>query len=154
MVRAIEGEIFALEHVDLAASEADRVRCARELEIDVRELFGVLPLPWCASAVAESFTLRFSGERSARRAVPRRIHEDQSGQKPDHERKRLRSVRRQDRESSAGFLLYDFPEHASQSASRIRDGASALAPVTEANTDCVRLAISSRRVQSSRFQTR
>src|SRR5438477_855774 len=154
MVRAVDGKIFALELVDLATSEADRVRRARELEIDVRKLFGVLPLPWCASAVAESFTVRFGGERFARRTLPRRIYEDQSWQEPDHERKRLRSVRRQDRESSAGFLLFDFPEHASQSASRIRDGASALAPVTGANTDCVRLAISSGRVQSIRFQTR
>src|SRR5881398_1860508 len=154
MVRAVEGKIFSLEYVDLATGETDRVRRPRELEVDVRKLFGVLSLPRGASAAAESFTVRFGGERSARRTVPRRIHEDQSGQEPDHERKRLRGLRRQDRESSAGFLLFDFPEHASQSASRIRDGASALAPLTRTNTDCVRLAISSGRVQSIRFQTR
>src|SRR5438552_17830357 len=138
MVRAVEWEVFALEHVDLAPGETERVRRASQLEVNVRELFGVLPLPGCASAITESFTVRFGGERSARRAVPRRIYEDQSWQEPDHERKRLRSVRRQDREYSAGFILYDFPEHASQFASRIRDGASAQAPVTGANTDCVR----------------
>src|SRR6266480_1727341 len=154
MVRAAEREVFALEHVDLATGKTDRVRCASQLEVDVRELFGVLSLPRCTSAITESFTVRFGGERSARRTVPRRIYEDQSWQEPDHERKRLRSVRRQDRESSAGFLLFDFSEHASQSASRIRDGASAPASVTGANPDCVRLAISSGRVQSIRFQTR
>src|SRR5438874_12387607 len=90
MVRAVEGKVFALEHVDLATSEADRVRRPRKLEVDVRELFGVLSLPGRASAVAKSFTLRFSGERSCGRTVPRRVHEDQSRQKPDHEWKRVR----------------------------------------------------------------
>src|SRR4029077_1078640 len=140
MVRAAEREVFALEHPDPATRKTDRVRRPSQLEVDVRELFGVLPLPRCASAITESFTVRFGRERFARRTVSRRVYEDQSWQEPDHERKRLRSVRRQDRESSAGFLLFDFPEHASQSASRIRDGASALAPVTGANTDCMRLA--------------
>src|SRR4029453_19663906 len=111
MFCAIRREIFALEYVDLATGKTDRVRRARELEVDVRKLFGILSLPQCASPVAESFTLRFGGERSARRSVPRRIHEDQSGQEPDHERKRVRGVRRQDRESSAGFLFFDFPEY-------------------------------------------
>src|SRR5438445_12144383 len=105
MVRAAEREVFALEHVDLATRETDRVRRAGQLEVDVRELFGVLSLPRCASAITESFTVRFGGERSARRTVPWRVYENQSGQEPDYERKRLRSVRRQDRESSAGFLL-------------------------------------------------
>src|SRR5256714_12671344 len=154
MVRATEREIFALEHVDLASRETDRVRRASQLEVDVRELFGVLPLSRCASAITESFTVRFGGERSAGRTLPRRIYEDQSWQEPDHERKRLRGVRRQDRESSAGFLLFDLSEHAALTASRIRDVTSALAPVTKPNTDCVRLAISSERVQSRRFQTR
>ncbi len=118
----------------------------------VRKLFGVLPLSRCASAVAESFTVRFGRERSTRRAVPRRIHENQSGQEPYHERKRLRGLRRRDRESSAGFLLFDLSEHASESASGIRDGASALAAVTGANTDRVRLAFSSGRVRPEGFQ--
>src|SRR5256885_5389358 len=122
MVCAVERKVCALEHVDLAPGKTDRIRRAGQLEVDVRELFGVLPLPRCASATTESFTVRFGGERSARRAVPRRIYEDQSWQEPDHERKRLRSVRRQDRESSAGFLLFDLSEHAALTASRIPDG--------------------------------
>src|SRR5512133_193702 len=135
MVLAVEGKILTLEHVDLAAGETDRLRRARQLEVDVRKLFGVLSLPRCASTVAESFAVRFGRERSARRTLPGRIYEDQSGQEPDHERKRLCRVRWQDREPSAGFLLFDFPEHASQSASRIRDGASALADVAGADPD-------------------
>src|SRR5207249_1662949 len=95
LVRAVEGKIFTLEHVDLATGETDRVRRARELEVDVRKLFGVLSLPRGASTVAEGFTLRFGGERSARRAVPRRIYEDQSGQEPNHERKRVRVSNRE-----------------------------------------------------------
>src|SRR5439155_24091293 len=153
MVRAVEGKIFSLEYVDLATGETDRVRRPRELEVDVRKLFGVLSLPRGASAAAESFTVRFGGERSARRTVPRRIHEDQSGQEPDHERKRVRGVRRQDRESSAGFLLFDLPEHAAQPASRIRDGASTLAAVAGAHTNLVRLVFSSGRVRPKRFQS-
>src|SRR5438105_12885263 len=145
MVCSTRWKIFALEHVDLATGEADRLRRARELEADVRKLFGVLPLPRRASTAAESFTLRFGGERSAGRAVPRRIHEDQSGQEPDHERKRVCGVCRQDRESSAGFLLFDLPEHAAQSAPGIRDGASTVAAVARANVDRVRLVFSSGR---------
>src|SRR5258708_2759393 len=121
MVRAVERQVFALEHVDLAPGKTDRVRCPGQLEVDVRKLFGVLSLPARASAIAESFALRFSGERSERGTVSRRVYEDQSGQKPDHERKRLCGLRRQDRESSAGFLLFDFPEHVAESASRIRN---------------------------------
>src|SRR5438477_2345382 len=151
MVRAAEREVFALEHVDLATGKTDRVRCASQLEVDVRELFGVLSLPRCTSAITESFTSRFGGERSARRTLPRWIYEDQSGQKPDHERKRLCGLRRQDRESSAGFLLFDFPEHVAESASRIRNGASTLAAVAGTNIDHVRLAFSSGRLRSKRF---
>ena len=49
MVRAVGGEVFALEHVDLAPGKTDRVRRAGQLEADVRELFGVLSLPGRAS---------------------------------------------------------------------------------------------------------
>src|SRR4029077_354312 len=154
MVRAVKGKIFALEHVDLATGETDRLRRAGELEVDVRKLFGVLSLPGCASTVAESFAVRFGRERSARRTFPRRIYEDQSGQEPDHERKRLCSVRRRDREPSAGILLFDLSEHAALTTSGIRHGASALADVAGADPYRVRLVLSSRRVQSTRFQTR
>ena len=77
MVRAVEREIFALEYADLAPGETDRVRRAGQLEVDVRELFGVLSLPRGASAARETFAVRFGGERSERRAVSRRVHEDQ-----------------------------------------------------------------------------
>jgi Rieske 2Fe-2S family protein len=66
LVRAVEGKIFALEYVDLATGETDRVRRARELEVDVRKLFGVLSLPRCASAVAERFRPYDSAENDLR----------------------------------------------------------------------------------------
>ncbi len=61
------------------------------------------------------------------------------GQESDHERKRLRGIRRKGREPAAGFLLFDFPKHASQSAPGICDGASTLAAIVGANIDCLRL---------------
>src|SRR4051812_36619062 len=112
MVRSAKRKIFALEHVDPATGETHRVRRARELEVNVRKLFGVLPLPGRASAVAESFALRFGGERSARRSVSRRLHEDQSRKKSDHDRKGMRGIRRQNRRSPTGFLLHHLSEHA------------------------------------------
>src|SRR5215469_9047805 len=66
MVRATRAKIFALEHVDFAPGETDRVRRACKLEIDVRKLFGVLSLPRRPSAVAKSFALRLSGKRFTR----------------------------------------------------------------------------------------
>src|SRR5437764_9785645 len=139
MVRAVERKIFALEHVDPATGQTDRVRRARELEIDVRKLFGVLSLPGRASSVAKGLTVRFGRERFARGTVPRRVHEDQSWQKPDYERECLRGIRRRDRESSARVLLFDFSKHASQSAPRIRHGAPALAADSRTDFDRVRL---------------
>ena len=129
MVRAAKRKILALEHVDLARGETDRIRRESELEVNVRKLFRVLPLPGRASAVTESFTIRFGRERSARRPVPWRLHENQCRQKFNHERQHLRGIRRQDRESQASFLLFDLSEHAAQPTSRIRDGASALAAI-------------------------
>ena len=64
LVRAVEGKILPLEHAETCAGETDRVRREGQLEVDVRKLFGVLSLPGRASAVAESFALRFGGERS------------------------------------------------------------------------------------------
>src|SRR5205085_3987185 len=156
MVCAIGRKIFALEHVDLAAGQADRVRRESELEVDVRELFGVLSLPGCPSAVAESLTLRFGPERPARRTIPRRVHEDQSRQKSDHDRKCVRinyRARERARGEKSSVLLLDFSEHAALDASGIRDAASTLAPIARANVDRLRLAFSSGCVQAKRFQS-
>src|SRR5262249_54449609 len=49
---------------------------------------------------------------------------------------------------------HNLPEHAAQSASGIRDGAPALAAITGADVDRVRLAFSSRCIQTERFQSR
>src|SRR5262245_21556244 len=113
----------------------------------------MLSLPGCAPAVAEKLTLRFSRQRPARRAISRRVYENQARQKSDHEREFMRGVRWKDRESSTRILLFDLPEHASQPASRIRDGAPALAPIAGQNVGRVRLAFSSRRVRPKTFQT-
>ena len=57
MVRAVEREVFALEHVDLAPGKTDRVRRAGQLEADVRELFGVLSLSGRAPDAGESLAI-------------------------------------------------------------------------------------------------
>ena len=138
MVCAVGRKIFSLEFGEAAVGETDRVRRAGQLEVDVRKLFGVLSLPGRASDVIESFALRFCGERSRRRAIPRRVHVDQQRQEPDHERGCMcvPSERRKGRgrgRETAGVLLFDFPEHAPEHAPGIRDGASAVAGV--AGTD-------------------
>src|SRR5439155_21203843 len=62
-------------------------------------------------------------------------------------------LRRQDRESPASLLLLDLPEHASQSAPGIRDGAPTLAAIAGTNADYLRLAFPSGRVRAKRFQS-
>ena len=65
LVRApSRGKIFTLEHALPEISQTDLLRHPRKLEVDVRKLFGVLSLSRRAPTVAESFTLRFGGERS------------------------------------------------------------------------------------------
>ena len=151
MVRAVEWKIFALEHVDPATSETDRARRARELEVDVRKLFGVLSLPWRASAVAERFrpTIR-------PRTICAKVHFSADSCKINPGKSLTMSGNAcaafvgKIEDLQQVFLLLDLPEHAAEPASGIRHGASALAPVTAADGHCVRLAFSSGRVSGTK----
>src|SRR5205085_11957427 len=101
------------------------------------ELFVVLPLPGRPSAVTKDLALRLSRERFMRRSISRRIYANQSRQESHHERKCVRGIRRKDRKTTAGILLLDFPQHASEPAPGIHHGASALAAITGADAHCV-----------------
>ena len=59
-----------------------------QLEVDLSELFRVLPLSACASSPRATFPLRRGGKRFVRRAAAGRIHADVQKQ-PDNERRRL-----------------------------------------------------------------
>ena len=77
MVRAIEREVFALEHVDLCPAKRIDNDVRANWKLDVRALFGALSLPRGASDAGESVALRFGGKRSERRTVSRRVYENQ-----------------------------------------------------------------------------
>src|SRR3954454_2985949 len=122
MGRPASREIFRMELTEAPIVQTRRLRSKSELEADVRELCRVLPLPGGASDVIESVALRFGGERSHGRTVPRRVHEDQCGEKPDDERRRLRAGHRStSRKWRPGFLLFDLSKHAPEHAPRLRD---------------------------------
>ena len=71
------------------------------------------------------------------RSISRRIYANQSRQESHHERKCVRGIRRKDRKTTAGILLLDFPQHATEPAPGIHHGASALAAITGADAHCV-----------------
>ena len=53
MVCPLDQKIFSLESADAALGETDRLRCASQLEADLRKLFGVLLLSGSASGPLE-----------------------------------------------------------------------------------------------------
>src|SRR5260370_21771475 len=90
MVSNVGRKIPPLEFTKAALGETDRVRRGGKLEVDLRELFGVLSLPGCAPDALEGVSVRFGGERSVRRAVPWWVHVDQERRGSNDERQSLR----------------------------------------------------------------
>src|SRR5438067_10109436 len=91
-VCAAGGKVQSLEPSETAFGAANRIRCAGKLEIDLRELFGVLSLSISAPGALETDSLRFSRERSLRGSVPGGLHADYQRQQFDHQRQRLRAA--------------------------------------------------------------
>ncbi len=112
-VCAVGRKIHSLESAATAFRQADRLRCAGKLEVNLSKLFGMLSLSVGPSCALKNDALRRRRKRLGRGSFSGRVHAHHQRQQLDDEWQCLRDAGggHQRGGSSTGFLLFHFPEY-------------------------------------------